>query len=45
MEEDAAADHELGSFDRANYMSIEDIDAWVRETRHKVMYRDLAKVD
>lgn len=32
-------------FDRANYMSIEEIDAWVRETRHKVMYRDLAKVD
>ena len=32
-------------FDMANHMSIEDIDAWVRETRHKVMYRDEAKVD
>jgi 5,6-dimethylbenzimidazole synthase len=32
-------------FDMANHMSIEEIDAWVRETRHKVMYRDEAKVD
>ena len=29
----------------APYMSIDDVDAWVRETRHKVMYRDEAKVD
>jgi 5,6-dimethylbenzimidazole synthase len=32
-------------FDMANYMTIEQIDDWVRETRHKVMYRDEAKVD
>ena len=32
-------------FDMNNYMSVDDIDAWVRETRHKVMYRDEAKVD
>ena len=27
------------------YMTVDDIDAWVRETRHKVMYRDEAEVD
>lgn len=32
-------------FDMKNYMSVEDIDAWVRETRHKVMYRDESKID
>ena len=32
-------------FDMKNYQSLEDIDDWVRETRHKVMYRDEAKVD
>lgn len=32
-------------FDMKNYMTIDDIDAWVSETRHKVMYRDEAKVD
>jgi 5,6-dimethylbenzimidazole synthase len=32
-------------FDRKNYPTLEDIDEWVRETRHKVMYRDEAKVD
>src|SRR3974390_2059096 len=32
-------------FDMANYMTVEQIDEWVRETRHKVMYRDEAKVD
>jgi 5,6-dimethylbenzimidazole synthase len=32
-------------FDMANYMSVDQIDAWVHETRHKVMYRDEAKVD
>jgi nitroreductase len=34
-----------GRFDMANHMTIDEIDAWVRETRHKVMYRDEAKVD
>jgi 5,6-dimethylbenzimidazole synthase len=32
-------------FDLANLMTVEEIDAWVRETRHKVMYRDETKVD
>jgi len=32
-------------FDMANYMTVEQIDEWVRETRHKVMYRDEAKID
>jgi nitroreductase len=32
-------------FDRSNYMTIEQIDAWVREERHKVMYRDESKID
>jgi len=32
-------------FDMQNYMTIDDIDAWVSETRHKVMYRDETKVD
>jgi|PersoiStandDraft_1058852.scaffolds.fasta_scaffold53001_3 hypothetical protein len=26
-------------------MTVDDVDAWVHETRHKVMYRDEAKVD
>ncbi len=32
-------------FDMNNYMTLDQIDDWVRETRHKVMYRDEAKVD
>jgi 5,6-dimethylbenzimidazole synthase len=32
-------------FDMNNYMTVDQIDDWVRETRHKVMYRDEAKVD
>lgn len=34
-----------GKFDMNNYQTLDDIDDWVRETRHKVMYRDEAKVD
>lgn len=34
-----------GKFDMKNYMSVADIDKWVEETRHKVMYRDESKVD
>jgi 5,6-dimethylbenzimidazole synthase len=34
-----------GRFDPAQLMSDEDIDTWIRTTRHKVMYRDDAKVD
>jgi nitroreductase len=32
-------------FNMANYMTIAEIDAWVREERHKVMYRDGSKID
>lgn len=32
-------------FSMANYMSLDQIDAWVREERHKVMYRDESKID
>ena len=32
-------------FNPDNYMTVEQIDEWVRETRHKVMYRDENKVD
>jgi hypothetical protein len=28
-----------------NYQTPEDIDRWVEETRHKVMYRDGSKID
>jgi 5,6-dimethylbenzimidazole synthase len=32
-------------FDRKNHWTLEQIDDWVRETRHKVMFRDESKVD
>jgi 5,6-dimethylbenzimidazole synthase len=32
-------------FDMNNYTTVDQIDDWVRETRHKVMYRDEGKVD
>jgi len=32
-------------FDPANFMTDEQIDEWVKTTRHKVMYRDEARVD
>jgi len=32
-------------FNMANHMTLEQIDAWVREERHKVMYRDESKID
>ena len=32
-------------FNMANYLTIDEIDAWVREERHKVMYRDESKID
>jgi 5,6-dimethylbenzimidazole synthase len=32
-------------FNEANYMTVDEIDAWVREERHKVMYRDESKID
>jgi nitroreductase len=33
------------TFDRSPYMTDSQIDAWVAETRHKVMYRDAQNVD
>lgn len=33
------------TFDMANYMTPDDIDAWVRDERHKVMYRDESRID
>jgi 5,6-dimethylbenzimidazole synthase len=32
-------------FDMANYMTLDQIDTWVRQERHKVMYRDESKID
>jgi nitroreductase len=32
-------------FDMRNFMTVGQIEEWVREMRHKVMYRDEAKVD
>jgi nitroreductase len=32
-------------FDAAHHPSIEDIERWVREERHKAMYRDESKID
>ena len=32
-------------FDMKNYMTPEEIEAWVRDHRHKVMYRDESKID
>jgi nitroreductase len=32
-------------FDMKNFMTVDQIDEWVREHRHKVMYRDEAKID
>ena len=42
---DLAEDELDEQFDMANYMTPEDIDKWVREQRHKVMYRDESRVD
>jgi 5,6-dimethylbenzimidazole synthase len=32
-------------FDSANYRTLDQIDEWIKTTRHKVMYRDEAKID
>lgn len=32
-------------FDPANYITPEQIEEWIKTTRHKVMYRDEAKID
>ena len=33
------------AFNMDNYMTVDDIETWVREERHKVMYRDESRVD
>jgi len=33
------------AFDMDNYMTVEEIDAWIADKRHKVMYRDAENVD
>ena len=32
-------------FDMKNHLSLEQIDAWIHEMRHKVMYREESKID
>ncbi|MFQ6004217.1 MAG: nitroreductase family protein [Woeseia sp.] len=32
-------------FNRDNFMTDEELDVWIREKRHKVMYKDAAKID
>ncbi len=32
-------------FDPANFMTDAEVDAWIKSTRHKVMYRDESRVD
>jgi 5,6-dimethylbenzimidazole synthase len=32
-------------FDPKNFMTVEQIDEWIENTRHKVMYRDESKID
>ncbi len=34
-----------GRFEQNNYMTQEQIDEWIRTTRHKVMYKDEKKID
>lgn len=32
-------------FDRSNYPSDQELETWIKEKRHKVMYKDAAKID
>jgi len=32
-------------FDRSNFMTDEELDDWIKNKRHKVMYKDAAKID
>ena len=32
-------------FDQSRYMTDEELDVWIRKKRHKVMYKDAAKID
>ena len=42
---DLATIHSRDRFDMSKYQSPAEIDDWIRNTRHKVMYRDRAKID
>ncbi len=42
---DLAMIHSRDRFDMSKYQSPAEIDDWIRNTRHKVMYRDQAKID
>ena len=42
---DLAMIHSRDRFDMSKYQSPAEIDDWIRNTRHKVMYRDRAKID
>ena len=42
---DLAMIHSRDRFDMSKYQSPAEIDDWIRNTRHKVMYRDWAKID
>ena len=32
-------------FDMKQFMTLDQINEWIKETRHKVMYRDESKID
>jgi hypothetical protein len=32
-------------FDMKQFMTLDQISEWIKETRHKVMYRDESKID
>ena len=42
---DLATIHSRDRFEMSKYQSPAEIDDWIRNTRHKVMYRDQTKVD
>jgi nitroreductase len=33
------------TFDQANFMTDDELEKWIKEKRHKVMYKDAAKID
>ncbi len=33
------------TFDQANFMNDDELDTWIKEKRHRVMYKDAAKID
>ena len=32
-------------FDQKNFMTDDELDVWIKKKRHKVMYKDAAKID